>query len=194
VRNLIYPRIAKLNDLAPNYPRGSTLPHNVLDDILINSIVRQIVFTDVFERFYISNGQTLHPDEDKDDEEESVQVKRWWMPLLTFRSEVLEASLSKVYEYVSQNFKYKAREEASEMLSNLLGLHVAMYKPARYRLKKFIQVLGKTRDASHLKELYSAMKLAETVNGIGDRYARRQFQHFVGALSRDTDCSIESVN
>jgi hypothetical protein len=127
---LIYPMVLTAFD-----PR---LPHNLIDDILINALVRSLCFTDVFERFYLgANGDVKHkvptdacgnwtPPPDPQ------QFTPWSLPLLTYRNDY---AVQGVTQIIIQASKHKAlTNRLLGTLYRMLAVHWCSYTTFRRRL------------------------------------------------------------
>lgn len=124
IRTLLYPAI----DSKPEAPRttlGSTLPHNVIDDILDNAIIRQMVYSDIFERFYIDDGGQLPWVQDS-------AGPNWWIPLLTCRTSKVAEALNNLNTHMEQ--VAGVNQQLTQALNRLEALHFGIYQAARMKL------------------------------------------------------------
>jgi hypothetical protein len=155
---LIYPMVPTAFD-----PR---LPHNLIDDILINALVRSLCFTDVFERFYFgATGNVQHkvPTDTCGNwtpPPAPAQFTPWSLPLLTYRNDY---AVQGVAQIITQADEHKAlTKRLLAALYRMLAAHWGSYTTFRSRLVKLCGSLRKVEQRHLLaKRLHRMLREAE---------------------------------
>lgn len=154
---LIYPMVLGFD------PR---LPHNLIDDILINALVRSLCFTDVFERFYLgANGNVKHKVATDTcgnwtPPAAPSQFTPWSLPLLTYRNDY---AVQGVTQIILQADEHKAlTKQLLAALHRMLATHWSSYATFRRRLVKLYGSLRKAEQRHSLAtRLHRMLREAE---------------------------------